>query len=56
MCIRDRFFTHSVLHNPTGCNLSPANAFRVLQLAEKHDFMVVEDDIYGDIALSLIHI
>jgi DNA-binding transcriptional MocR family regulator len=44
------FFTHSVLHNPTGCNLSPANAFRVLQLAEKHDFMVVEDDIYGDIA------
>lgn len=44
------FFTHSVLHNPTGCSLSPANAFRILQLAEKHDFMVVEDDIYGDIA------
>jgi DNA-binding transcriptional MocR family regulator len=44
------FFTHSVLHNPTGCNLSPANAFRILQLAEKHDFMVVEDDIYGDLA------
>jgi DNA-binding transcriptional MocR family regulator len=44
------FFTHSVLHNPTGCNLSPATAFRILQLAEKHDFMVVEDDIYGDIA------
>lgn len=44
------FFTQSVLHNPTSCNLSPANAFRVLQLAERHDFMVVEDDIYGDIA------
>lgn len=44
------FFTHSVLHNPTSCNLSPANAFRILQLAEKHDFMVVEDDIYGDLA------
>ncbi|MCK6374354.1 MAG: PLP-dependent aminotransferase family protein [Zoogloea sp.] len=44
------FFTHSVLHNPTACNLSPAVAFRVLQLAEKHDFMIVEDDIYGDIA------
>lgn len=44
------FFTQSVLHNPTGCNLSPATAFRVLQLAEKHDFMVVEDDIYGDLA------
>lgn len=44
------FFTHSVLHNPTACNLSPAVAFRVLQLAEKHDFMIVEDDIYGDLA------
>ena len=44
------FFTHSVLHNPTAGNLSPATAFRVLQLAEKHDFMIVEDDIYGDLA------
>ena len=44
------FFTRSVLHTPTACNLSPAVAFRVLQLAEKHDFMIVEDDIYGDLA------
>jgi DNA-binding transcriptional MocR family regulator len=44
------FFTQSVLHNPTSCSLSAANAFRILQLAEKHDFLVVEDDIYGDIA------
>ena len=42
------FFTHSVLHNPTAGNLAPANAFRVLQLAEKHDFLIVEDDAYGD--------
>lgn len=42
------FFTHSVLQNPTACNLSPANAFRILQLAEKHDFLLVEDDTYGD--------
>jgi len=42
------FFTQSVLHNPTSANLSPANAFRILQLAEKHDFMIVEDDINGD--------
>lgn len=42
------FFTHSVLHNPTSGNLSPAVAFRVLQLAEKHDFLIVEDDAYGD--------
>ena len=30
------YFTQSVLHNPTSSNLSPAKAFRVLQLAEKH--------------------
>lgn len=42
------FFTHSVLHNPTSGNLSPAIAFRVLQLAEKHDFLIIEDDAYGD--------
>ncbi len=42
------FFTHSVLHNPTGANLSPAAAFRVLQLANKHDFLVIEDDTYAD--------
>lgn len=42
------FFTHSVLHNPTSGNLTPAAAFRVLQLAEKHDFLIVEDDAYGD--------
>lgn len=42
------FFTHSVLHNPTAANLSPANAFRILQLAEKHDFLIIEDDTYAD--------
>ncbi len=42
------FYTHSVLHNPTSGNLSPASAFRILQLAEKHDFLIVEDDAYGD--------
>jgi DNA-binding transcriptional MocR family regulator len=42
------FFTHSVLHNPTGANLSPATAFRILQLAERHDFLIIEDDTYAD--------
>lgn len=42
------FYTHSVLHNPTSGNLSPASAFRVLQLADRHDFLIVEDDAYGD--------
>lgn len=42
------FFTQSVLQNPTAGDLAPASAFRILQLAEKHDFLVVEDDTYGD--------
>jgi DNA-binding transcriptional MocR family regulator len=42
------FFTQSVLQNPTSCNITPANAFRLLQLAEKYDFLIIEDDVYGD--------
>jgi DNA-binding transcriptional MocR family regulator len=42
------FFTMSVVHNPTGTNTSQAKAYRILQLAEKYDFMVIEDDVYGD--------
>lgn len=44
------FVSVSVLHNPTGHCLSPASAHRVLQLAQRHDFHVVEDDTYGHIA------
>ncbi|KAF1029099.1 MAG: 2-aminoadipate transaminase [Burkholderia plantarii] len=40
---------NSVLQNPTGTSLSAAQAFRILQLAEAYDFLVVEDDIYGDL-------
>lgn len=49
------FFTQSVAHNPTGTELSSAVAFRVLQLAEKHDFTIVEDDAYGDFHAGSIH-
>lgn len=42
------FITHSILHNPTSGNLSPAVAHRVLQLAARHDLLVVEDDTYAD--------
>lgn len=40
----------SVLHNPTGYSLAPASAHRVLQLAQRYDFHVVEDDTYSHIA------
>lgn len=42
------FITHSVLHNPTSGNLATTVAHRVLQLAARHDLLVVEDDAYAD--------
>ncbi len=42
-------FLNTVLQNPTGTSLSMANAFRVLQLAEEHDFWVIEDDVSRDL-------
>ena len=40
----------SVFHNPTGYCLSPGSAHRVLQLANQHNFHIVEDDTYSHIA------
>ena len=42
------YFTNTVLHNPTGASISQSTAYRMLQLAEKYDMLLVEDDIYGD--------
>jgi DNA-binding transcriptional MocR family regulator len=36
------------MHNPTSTSLSAAKAFQILKIAEEHDFMIVEDDIYCD--------
>ncbi len=44
------FVSVSVLHNPTGYSLSPHTAHRVLQLANAHDFHIVEDDTYSHLA------
>ena len=44
------FVSVSVLHNPTGYCLSPGSAHRVLQLANKHNFHIVEDDTYSHLA------
>jgi DNA-binding transcriptional MocR family regulator len=46
---RPRFYlTNSALHNPTGATLSPTVAHRLLKLAEQHDTLIVEDDIFAD--------
>jgi DNA-binding transcriptional MocR family regulator len=42
------FFTQSLAHNPTGSDISQAKAFKVLQLAQKHDVLLVENDPLAD--------
>jgi DNA-binding transcriptional MocR family regulator len=44
------FVSVSVFHNPTGACLKPHAAHRVLQLAQQHNFWVVEDDTYSHLA------
>lgn len=43
------FFTQPRLQSPTGSVAQLAHLHRVLQLAEKHDLTVVENDIYVDL-------
>jgi DNA-binding transcriptional MocR family regulator len=47
---RPKFYVvHSVLHNPTSTSLSSAKAHQILNLAERYDFTLIEDDVYGDL-------
>ena len=46
------YFTQSVMQNPTGTDMSPHVAFKVLQAAERHNFMIVEDDIFCDLQMK----
>lgn len=43
------YFTQTLMHNPTGTSTGAATAAAILQVAERHDMLVVEDDIYGDL-------
>ncbi len=43
------YFTQSVMQNPTGTDISPHVAFKLLQAAARHNFTVVEDDIFCDL-------
>ena len=42
------YLTNSAIHNPTGATLAAATAHRMLKLAEAHDLIIVEDDVYAD--------
>ncbi len=43
------FFTQPRLQSPTGSIAQLAHLHRVMQLADKYDFLVVENDIYADL-------
>jgi DNA-binding transcriptional MocR family regulator len=42
------YITNSATHNPTGAAMSPVTAHRLLKLAEEHDLLIIEDDIFAD--------
>jgi len=46
------YFTQSVMQNPTGTDMSPHVAFKVLQAAERYNFLIVEDDIFCDLQIK----
>jgi DNA-binding transcriptional MocR family regulator len=43
------FFTQTLMHNPTGTVTHVACAAEILHIAARHDALIVEDDIYGDL-------
>ncbi len=42
------YLTVAAFHNPTGLSLSPAVAHRILKLVERHQVVVIEDEIFAD--------
>jgi DNA-binding transcriptional MocR family regulator len=42
------YLTVAGLHNPTGAIFSAAVAHRVLKLAERHDVIIIEDEVFAD--------
>ena len=42
-------FIHSLYHNPTGTSLCRLVAERLLELAHRKNFLIIEEDVYGDL-------
>ena len=47
-CKPKMLIINTVLHNPTSTLLSNAAAYQIMRVAEAHNMIVVEDDIYAD--------
>ena len=41
------YVTAPIVHDPTGRTITQPTAFRLLELAERHDFHIIEDDSHG---------
>ncbi|HYF92982.1 MAG TPA: PLP-dependent aminotransferase family protein [Symbiobacteriaceae bacterium] len=49
-------YTIPSFHNPTGTTLSPERRRQLLAMAEEYDFLILEDDAYGELAFGEIPI
>ncbi|MEN6384755.1 MAG: PLP-dependent aminotransferase family protein [Phycisphaerales bacterium] len=45
------FYTNSRFHNPLGISLSKNDTKQIVELADKYDVYIIEDDSFGDLAL-----
>ncbi|WP_183192259.1 PLP-dependent aminotransferase family protein [Brevibacillus fluminis] len=45
-------YTIPSFHNPSGVTMNPERRHRLLQLASTFDFLIVEDDAYGELSFS----
>jgi len=45
-------YTIASFQNPTGATLAPARRRRLLELAEAFDFLILEDDAYGELSFG----
>lgn len=45
-------YTIPSYHNPTGVTMSPTRRQRLLELASEFDFLIVEDDAYGELSFA----
>jgi len=42
------YLANPAMQNPTGLSLTPGQAYRLLNLAQRYDFRIVEDDVFRD--------
>jgi 2-aminoadipate transaminase len=45
-------YTIPSFHNPTGVTMTPFSRQRLLELASEFDFLIVEDDAYGELSFT----